>query len=301
MRLSLFLLFCLSAALPAAADLFTPADELPPYLPPVQKFKRAEVIAPGEVRCGSLRPAAFRRIRSLDGVWKISGVETAKLPFASPTPEELQLAAPDFDDSKLDSIEVPGNYFHKYKVQSKLRPYSRAWYRRKFELKPEELAGKRLILQFNRVAYEAIVYLNGREIGRHHGSFTPFEVDATAAAKPGRNLLAVRVLSDNGPVYGTPFPAVHTYGSHWWLGLIPGGITGRVTLSLEPETRITRALITPDIRRKTLRIDYEIDHHGNAAELTLRGEFGNAVRRQRRRRNGPSAAFFEAGHQSRQP
>ena len=47
MRLSLFLLFCLSAALPAAADLFTPADELPPYLPPVQKFKRAEVIAPG--------------------------------------------------------------------------------------------------------------------------------------------------------------------------------------------------------------------------------------------------------------
>ena len=148
MRLSLFLLFCLSAALPAAADLFTPADELPPYLPPVQKFKRAEVIAPGEVRCGSLRPADFRQIRSLDGVWKISGVETAKLPFAPPTPEELQLAAPDFDDSKLDSIEVPGNYFHKYKVQSKLRPYSRAWYRRKFELKPEELNGKRLLLQY---------------------------------------------------------------------------------------------------------------------------------------------------------
>lgn len=279
MRLSLFLLFCLSAALPAAADLFTPADELPPYLPPVQKFKRAEVIAPGEVRCGSLRPAAFRRIRSLDGVWKISGVETAKLPFASPTPEELQLAAPDFDDSKLDSIEVPGNYFHKYKVQSRQRPYSRAWYRREFELKPEELAGKRLILQFNRVAYEATVYLNGREVGRHHGSFTPFEIDATDAAKPGRNLLAVRVLSDNGPVYGTPFPAVHTYGSHWWLGLIPGGITGRVTLSLEPETRITRALITPDIRRKTLRIDYEIDHHGRAVELTLCGAVSSAMGR----------------------
>lgn len=278
MRLSLFLLFCLSAALPAAADLFTPADELPPYLPPVQKFKRAEVIAPGEVRCGSLRPAAFRRIRSLDGVWKISGVETAKLPFAPPAPGELQLAAPDFDDSKLDSIEVPGNYFHKYKVQSRQRPYSRAWYRREFELKPEELAGKRLILQFNRVAYEATVYLNGREVGRHHGSFTPFEIDATDAAKPGRNLLAVRVLSDNGPVYGTPFPAVHTYGSHWWLGLIPGGITGRVTLSLEPETRITRALITPDIRRKTLRIDYEIDHHGRAVELTLCGAVSSAMR-----------------------
>lgn len=278
MRLSLFLLFCLSAALPAAADLFTPADELPPYLPPVQKFKRAEVIAPGEVRCGSLRPAAFRRIRSLDGVWKISGVETAKLPFASPTPEELQLAAPDFDDSKLDSIEVPGNYFHKYKVQSKLRPYSRAWYRREFELKPEELAGKRLILQFNRVAYEATVYLNGREVGRHHGSFTPFEIDATDAAKPGRNLLAVRVLSDNGPVYGTPFPAVHTYGSHWWLGLIPGGITGRVTLSLEPATRIIRALVTPDIRRKTLRIDYVIEHNGNAVELTLCGTVSSAMR-----------------------
>lgn len=245
----------------------------------MQKFKRAEVIAPGEVRCGSLRPAAFRRIRSLDGVWKISGVETAKLPFAPPAPGELQLAAPDFDDSKLDSIEVPGNYFHKYKVQSRQRPYSRAWYRREFELKPEELAGKRLILQFNRVAYEATVYLNGREVGRHHGSFTPFEIDATDAAKPGRNLLAVRVLSDNGPVYGTPFPAVHTYGSHWWLGLIPGGITGRVTLSLEPETRITRALITPDIRRKTLRIDYEIDHHGRAVELTLCGAVSSAMGR----------------------
>ena len=125
----------------------------------------------------------------------------------------------------------------------------------------------------------ATVFLNWREGGRHHGSFTPFEIDATDAAKPGRNLLAVRVLSDNGPVYGTPFPAVHTYGSHWWLGLIPGGITGRVTLSLEPETRITRALITPDIRRKTLRIDYEIDHHGRAVELTLCGAVSSAMGR----------------------
>lgn len=253
MYLLFLLVSCLLAAFPAtAATPAFPHAPLPPYLPMVQKFKRADVIASGEVQCGTLRPAAFRRIWSLDGVWKISGVETAKLPFASSTPEELQLAAPDFDDSKLDSIEVPGNYFHKYKVQSKLRPYSRAWYRREFELKPEELAGKRLILQFNRGACEATVYLNGREVGRHHGSFTPFEIDATDAAKPGRNLLAVRVLSDNGPVYGTPFPAVHTYGSHWWLGLIPGGITGRVTLSLDQETRIIRALVTPDIRRKTL-------------------------------------------------
>ncbi len=279
MRLTLFLLSGMLATLPAVADLFDVSDQLPPYLPPLQKFERAEVIAPPEIRVGSLRPADFRRMRSLDGVWKISGVETAKQPFAPPTAEELRHAAPDFDDSGFDSIDVPGNYFKKYKVQSKERPYSRAWYRRTFELTPEELTGRRLILNFNRVAYEAIVYLNGVEIGRHHGTYTPFEIDATAAAKPGRNLLALRVLSDNSPTYGAPLPAVHVYGSHWWMGLIPGGITGSVKLSLEPEVRIVRALITPDLKRKMLRVDYEIENNGGAADVVLCGNVTSAMRK----------------------
>lgn len=71
-----------------------------------------------------------------------------------------------------------------------------AWFKRDFSV-PKEFAGKRWFLHFDRIAYEADIYLNGKKI-HHYGtesSLAPFDVEITGKFKrDGKNtlLLAVR-------------------------------------------------------------------------------------------------------------
>lgn len=274
----LFSTAALLTALPVVADVVPASAEFKPFVPPPKQIRRAEVIRAGDVQIGSLRPAEFRDVRSLNGTWKISGVQTFADPIPAPDEEELQIAAPDFDDSSFPAIGVPGNFFEKFKVQSKAKPYTKAWYRKEFQLTPQDLENRRAILKFERVAYETELWLNGRKIGSHHGQYTPFEVDATDAARPGRNVLAMRVLTDNGPRFGTG-PAYHPYGSQWWMGLIAGGITGNADLSLEPEIRIAKALVTPELDRQSIRVDYVIDNNTDrTASVQLKNIVGSAMK-----------------------
>jgi beta-galactosidase/beta-glucuronidase len=56
--------------------------------------------------------------------------------------------------------------------------YRAVWYRRSFE-RPELKAGERLILHFGAVDYAARVWVNGVEVCRHQGGYTPFSADIT--------------------------------------------------------------------------------------------------------------------------
>lgn len=58
-----------------------------------------------------------------------------------------------------------------------------------------DLTGKRLILHFEAVDYEAEVFVNGREVAHHVGGYLPFEADITDAVFSGQNMLHV-VVSD---------------------------------------------------------------------------------------------------------
>lgn len=52
------------------------------------------------------------------------------------------------------------------------------WYRRDLTL-PDEMKGKRIILHFGAVDHDATVFINGKEVGSHHGGYTPFSFDIT--------------------------------------------------------------------------------------------------------------------------
>ena len=69
------------------------------------------------------------------------------------------------------------------------------WYARRFSL-PAAWAGRRVLLHFGAVDYEATVWVNGRQVGFHRGGFTPFCCEITGAARGGRNLLVVRAVDD---------------------------------------------------------------------------------------------------------
>ena len=118
------------------------------------------------------------------------------------------------------------------------------------------------------------MFLNGKEIGSHHGDFTPFEIDATDAAKPGRNVLALRVFSDFGPSFGRREKAVHAYGAQWWIGNIKGGIWQDVDLVFTTPVRIERLLVTPHLAGDTVELDYRIE---NPADRPVDVEIGAAV------------------------
>jgi beta-galactosidase/beta-glucuronidase len=67
------------------------------------------------------------------------------------------------------------------------------WYRRAVEV-PEAWRGRRVMLRFGAVDYEATVWVNGIESGRHRGGHVPFSFDVTDALKPGANTVVVRVV-----------------------------------------------------------------------------------------------------------
>ena len=77
------------------------------------------------------------------------------------------------------------------------------WYRRTFRL-PRGWAGRRVLLHFEAVDWEARVWVNGREIGIHRGGYDPFSFDVTAALESGGRgsqeiLVSVWDPTDGGP------------------------------------------------------------------------------------------------------
>lgn len=249
----------------------------PPWLPESGKSIRVETIPVSEIA-----PAAeFQRERSLNGIWKCSGLSTSDKPFPSNPTEEQRFAAPDFDDSKWDEIAVPLNWYRKYKqIPNTEKPYVEGWYRMKFRIKPDELKGKRAVLHFDVIGYDAKLFLNGQEIGDHHGDFTPFELDATNAVRPGENTLAIRVLSDFGPVFGMRGKATHPYGAQWGIGCIKGGIWQDVSLRFVPEWRISEIRIDPRFTEKRLDVRAAFRNPSRkAVTALLSGEVISALRK----------------------
>jgi hypothetical protein len=65
-------------------------------------------------------------------------------------------------------------------VMKRVGPEKRLWYRRAFTI-PEKWKGKRILLHFGAVDWDAVVFVNGREVGRHRGGYDPFCCDITEA------------------------------------------------------------------------------------------------------------------------
>lgn len=252
-----------------------------PYLPAPRRFTRVETIGVGEIPNGpASRGAAAPLLRSLNGSWKISGLESSTKPFPADADFARGYQNPEFDDSRWDTIAVPLNWYRKYpEKQNKRQPYVKGWYRTGFELAPAELRNRRVILKFDVIGCEAVVFLNGREVGRHLGEFTPFELDATDAARAGRNVLAIRVFSDQGTTGGIQ-KVKHVYGSQWALNNIRGGIWQNVALSLEPEIRIRKLLVTPRLAAGGIEVDYTVlNHTGRAVSAEFDAIVSPAVRK----------------------
>eukprot|EP01034_Spumella_vulgaris_P032551 gene32551-40163_t len=155
----------------------------------------------------------------------------------------------EFDMDRGPIINLPGAW---NAADPTLRYYDGLmWFQRKFKAQP--LHGKRAFLRFDAVNYRAYVYLNGKEIGRHEGGFTPFVLEVTDALKAGENRLTVGVDSTHDA------QSIPTFITDWDLY---GGITRPVRLVVTPATFIDDATLS---LQKNGRITGEVRLQGAEA------------------------------------
>ncbi|HEY5688407.1 MAG TPA: glycoside hydrolase family 2 TIM barrel-domain containing protein, partial [Yeosuana sp.] len=123
-------------------------------------------------------------------------------------------------------LNVPGDFNSQI---PELKYYEgNVWYQRYFTVKKNP--GNRQFIYFAAVSYEASVWLNGIEIGRHEGGFTPFQFEITDVLKDGENDLVV-LVNNNRRVDGIP-----AMNFDWWNY---GGITRDVFFIETPSTYIS--------------------------------------------------------------
>jgi beta-galactosidase len=107
---------------------------------------------------------------------------------------------PDFPDGSWSKVSVPhtwnrvGYYLdrgdHINRPDNLNKTQGIGWYRLQFTA--PAMRGKRAWLEFDAASRTAEVWLNGVRLGSHAGGFSRFRFDATAAMRPGANLLAVK-------------------------------------------------------------------------------------------------------------
>jgi beta-glucuronidase len=131
----------------------------------------------------------------------------------------------EYDFDRAPTMKIPGDWNSQ---AEKLQLYEGTlWLRQVFEAQPVQ--GKRYMLYFGAVNYEAHVYLNGKKLGMHRGGFTPFQFDVTDKLLKGRNTVVVK--ADNTRHQD----AIPTLNTDWWNY---GGITRDVLLAELPSAYI---------------------------------------------------------------
>lgn len=85
------------------------------------------------------------------------------------------------------------------KLPAPLQPSANShalWYVLRTNLKRSP--GERLVVRFQRVSMFCVMFVNGKECGRHLGAYTPFEFDVTDAVGDGDSFLALYVHDRTG-------------------------------------------------------------------------------------------------------
>jgi beta-galactosidase len=165
------------------------------------------------------------------------------------------------------SIQVPGSWFPVRKTIPGILEQgtgeawkaisdstSSAWYERPIEI-PANWAGKEILVNFERVSTDALVFLDNKEVGRL--VWPSGELNLTSAATPGK--------PQTLRLYITATPDAMTL-DYMGIGqntvqkanLETRGITGDVVLSSAPKgTRIGGVFIQPSVRNKKLGLQVE--------------------------------------------
>lgn len=195
------------------------------------KTRWAKDVSPDKAWPEYPRPQMVRKDwLNLNGLWDLA--IAAK---DAPKPSEFQtrILVPFPVESALSGVKKP------------VTENDRLWYRRSFEI-PRQWRGKRVLLHFGAVDFEAKVYVNGKEIGQHSGGYDAFSFDISDALYPfGPNELVVTVWDPTDAGTQPRGKQVRKPGGIWYTPT--SGIWQTVWLEPVSAAYITGLKITPDV------------------------------------------------------
>ena len=158
------------------------------------------------------------------------------------------------------------------------------WYRRAVQIPENFRRGtsgeRRVMLHFGAVDYEAMVWVNGDQVGNHRGGHVGFALDITDHLKAGDNVIVVRAYD---PSEDRTIPR----GKQYWKPNSEGiwytrtsGIWQPVWIEAVAPIHIARLRVTPDIDNSQAQIEVVLNRQSGDARLRLTASLRNEVQAQ---------------------
>ncbi len=150
------------------------------------------------------------------------------------------------------------------------------WYRRTITI-PEAWTGQRVLLHFQAVDYDATVWVNGVEVGRHRGGFTPFTCDLHSIVAAGAEAtIVVRARDDNRPAQprGKQSTKYENYSVFYTRTT---GIWQTVWMEPVPDCYVRRTRITPDVANGVIRLEQPLSQNRPGLRLRATLSDGDGV------------------------
>lgn len=189
-------------------------------------------------------------------------------------------------------IIVPFTYETQASGIGEERLHQVVWYQRDMDWEP---AGKRTILHFEGVDYEAKVWVNGRCAGGHTGGYARFSLDVTAYLTPGKNTVTVRVQDSDSCAQprGKQRWKRENFGC-WYVQTT--GIWKTVWMEEVPSCYIRSVKLTPDIDRAKVAVSLTLNERPlEPLDLSCRILYqGKCVSGQQIRVDAQTVAFEQA-------
>jgi beta-galactosidase len=176
--------------------------------------------------------------------------------------------SPGFDDSHWAEVRLPHDWAIEGPFDSKLNPHTGAlpifgtgWYRKTFVL-PEEAKDRFFRVDFDGAMSNAVVWLNGKELGGRPYGYSSFSFDLTPNLlfSGQKNVLAVRLTPED-------------HSSRWYPG---AGIYRNVWLTVTGPVHVAHwgtYVTTPEVSddESSIRVKTELDNRSSlAANMVVR-------------------------------
>ncbi len=153
---------------------------------------------------------------------------------------DMMAKAADYNDENWKKVTLPyaWNQDEAYSRSCDSLSTGIVWYRKHFTLSTEQVADRKLFLEFEGARMLAEVYVNGKYCGRSENGVMAFGIDITDAVKVGENTIAVKTDNDwqfrerakgsDGQERNTKFQW-HDHNFYANYGGLPKGVTLHVT------------------------------------------------------------------------